>query len=62
MGSVAALASPAVPRLARPLPRHVRPFPDETLSSYLRRVEYANQLTGGARVPQLLGVLGHVAG
>jgi hypothetical protein len=48
MGSVAALASPAVPRLARPLPRHVRPFPDETLSSYLRRVEYANQLTGGA--------------
>lgn len=32
----------------RPLPRRVRPFPDETLASYLRRVERANVLTHGA--------------
>lgn len=48
MASVTAFVSAAVPRSARPLPRHVRPFPDETLSSYMRRVEYANQLAGGA--------------
>jgi hypothetical protein len=31
----------------RPLPRRIRPFPDETLASYLRRVELANDLTQG---------------
>lgn len=48
MANVATLAVLGVPRSLRPLPRRVCPFPDETLASYVRRVERANDLTQGA--------------
>jgi len=48
MANVEPLAPPGVPRSLRPLPRRIRPFPDETLASYLRRLERANELTHGA--------------
>lgn len=30
--------------IAEPLPRHVKPFPQETIASYLRRLAHANGL------------------
>lgn len=58
MANVAPLTAVHVARSLRSLPRHVRPFPDETLSSYLRRVERANDLTSGAvkRLARVSGV------
>ena len=48
MANVVLATAVDLPRSLRALPRHVRPFPDETLASYLRRVERANDLTSGA--------------
>lgn len=57
MASVGSRAAPDIPRPVRPLPLRVRPFPDETLSSYLHRVERANCLSPGA-VKRLARVCG----
>lgn len=58
MASVQSWTAASAPPSVRPLPRRIRPFPDETLASYLRRVEHANQLTPGAakRLARICGI------
>jgi hypothetical protein len=44
-----------VPRLLRPLPRQVKPFPSETIHSYLRRLAAANRLDADALRSHITG-------
>ena len=44
-----------MPRPLRPLPRQVRPFPSETVDSYLRRLAAANRLSADALRSHIAG-------